>query len=62
MELLDSTVSSRVRPACVEKVIGSRIRVRISQVFFDRSATVGGDSQVRCLPCEGGWDVDNNAL
>lgn len=49
MELLDSTVSSRVRPARVEKVIGTRIWVRVNQMSLDRSAIDDSDTQVRSL-------------
>ncbi|VDM93820.1 unnamed protein product, partial [Onchocerca ochengi] len=46
VELLDSTVSSRVRPARVEKVIGTRIWVRVNQMSLDRSAIDDSDTQI----------------
>ncbi|VDM19934.1 unnamed protein product [Wuchereria bancrofti] len=58
VELLDSTVSLRVRPACVEKVIGTRIHVRISQIFLNRYRTDDGDSQVN----EGVWMDQDSPL
>lgn len=50
LELLDSTVSMRVRPARVEKVIGTRILVRVNQKLLSQSAVESGDeddNQVR---------------
>ncbi|VDN87267.1 unnamed protein product [Brugia pahangi] len=61
VELLDSAVSLRVRPACVEKVIGTRIHVRISQIFLDRYGTNDDDSQVRSLFCEFGVWMDQDS-
>uniref|UniRef100_A0A915PQE6 BAH domain-containing protein n=1 Tax=Setaria digitata TaxID=48799 RepID=A0A915PQE6_9BILA len=59
VELLDSTVSLRVRPARVEKVIGTRIWVRVSQVFLNQSANDrGGDSQIN----EGVWMDQDSPL
>ncbi|VDN86045.1 unnamed protein product [Brugia pahangi] len=58
VELLDSAVSLRVRPACVEKVIGTRIHVRISQIFLDRYGTDDDDSQIN----EGVWMDQDSPL
>ncbi|OZC05763.1 mbt repeat protein [Onchocerca flexuosa] len=47
LELLDSTVSSRIRPARVEKVIGTRIWVRVNQMFLNQSDIDDSDIQRR---------------
>ncbi|MCP9260738.1 Mbt repeat protein [Dirofilaria immitis] len=58
VELLDSTVSSRVRPALVEKVIGTRIWVRVNQTFLDQSMIDSSDIQI----AEGVWMDQDSPL
>ncbi|EFO24701.2 hypothetical protein LOAG_03783 [Loa loa] len=58
VELLDSIVTLRVRPACVEKVIGTRIHVRVSHMFLDRSTVDDNDSQIT----EGVWMDQDSPL
>lgn len=57
VELIDSMYRLRVRPACIRRVIGSRIWVFVSKEYVARPTIIKSDPQVESLLYASEWIV-----